>query len=140
MRLSSSYLSSSSVKVSALVLIYLILSLLISSSLKKSEVYAAEKNQDADRAVTLYAGYLTRIECDGRLLISAIGNESLARIEALPKEIGCGVLIKPLASSGQTNLIIETSSETYERILRVQPPGSFPGRDALSIRLTGGRR
>lgn len=71
--------------------------------------------------ILLYSGYLTRIRCEGRLLISAIGNEELVRLEALPKELGCGALLKPRAQSGQTNLVLEMSTGTLTRRVEISP-------------------
>jgi len=89
--------------------------------------------------ITLYVGYVTRVECQGRLLISAIGNDSLVRLEALPKEIGCGVLLKPLATQGETNLLLETSSNTVKAILRIVPHGR-PQASDLELFMVGGSR
>jgi len=71
--------------------------------------------------ITLYPGYLTRVRCEGRLLISAVGNEELVRLEALPKELGCGALLKPRAQSGQTNFFLETSTGTIARRVEISP-------------------
>ncbi len=72
-----------------------------------------------DKRLMLVPGFLTKVKCQGRLLVSAIGNEFLVKLEALPKELGCGVLLKPLALSGKTNLILETSSGSFQRIIEI---------------------
>ena len=64
--------------------------------------------------ILLTFGYVKKIPCEGRLYISVIGNSKLVQLEALPKELGCGVVLKPLATSGRTNLILETSTGTIE--------------------------
>lgn len=69
--------------------------------------------------VNLPFGYVTKLTCKGRLLISAIGDERLLDLSALPKEIGCGVLLRPRANSGRTNLILETSGGTIHRLLTI---------------------
>jgi hypothetical protein len=89
-------------------------------------------------ALRLYPGYVTRIGCEGRLLVSSVGNEALVRLEALPKELGCGVLVKPLAASGRTNLILETSAGTIERVLSVERAGGMPRARELRYGLRAG--
>jgi hypothetical protein len=49
------------------------------------------------------------------------GNEAMVRLEALPKELGYAVILKPLVSSRKTNLILETSTGTTERLIDVNP-------------------
>lgn len=73
-----------------------------------------------ERPLALYAGYLTKVRCEGRLLISAVGDDLLVRLEALPKELGCGVVLKPQVESARTNLILETSTGTIRRILEIR--------------------
>jgi len=70
-------------------------------------------------AVILSPGFLTKVICEGRLLVSAIGNESLVELQALPKELGCAVLLKPKARSGVTNLFLETSSGSVSRWVEI---------------------
>lgn len=72
--------------------------------------------------IKIYPGYVSKIHCEGRLLVSAVGNDSMVRLEALPKDLGCGVLLKPLVSAGQTNLILETTGGTVERLIEVGRP------------------
>lgn len=88
--------------------------------------------------VRLYPGYITRIQCEGRLLISAVGNDALVRLEALPKELGCGVLLKPAVGAGRTNLVLETSTGTIERLLEVEPVKAQPRGSDLRYFLKGG--
>ena len=63
-----------------------------------------------DEVIHLKVGFVQKITCKGRLYISAVGNENLVRLEALPKELGCGVVLKPVGKVGVTNLILETSA------------------------------
>ena len=72
-------------------------------------------------AIALAFGFVTKITCEGRLLVSAVGNDAIVQVEALPKDVGCGVLIKPLIKSGTTNLILETSLGTITRTIEVKP-------------------
>ena len=94
----------------------------------------------ADNAglIRLYPGYVTRIQCEGKLLISAVGNDALVRLEALPKELGCGVLLKPAAGTGRTNLVLETSTGTIERLIEIEPPKTQPHGADLKYSLRGG--
>src|SRR5690606_26489110 len=62
----------------------------------------------AGGALQLPVGYITKATCHGRLLISAVGDEQLVELSALPRELGCGVLLKPKVDRGKTNLILET--------------------------------
>ena len=80
-------------------------------------------------------GYVYRVRCDGRLLVSAVGNESLIRLDALPRELGCGAVLKPLQSSGKTNLIFETSAGTVIRAVEIV--SRLEGGAGLEIDLTG---
>jgi hypothetical protein len=73
----------------------------------------------ATETVSIPYGYVTKLSCKGKLLVSAIGDERLLELSALPKEIGCGVLLRPRLPSGQTNLILETSGGTIHRLLSV---------------------
>ena len=92
----------------------------------------------ADEAkIRLYPGYLTKIRCEGRLLVSAVGNDSLVRLEPLPKDLGCAVVVKPLSIKGQTNLLIETSTGTIERIIEISPASILPTPNQLEYRLKG---
>lgn len=87
--------------------------------------------------IRLFPGYVTRVQCEGKLLLSAVGNENFVRLEALPKELGCGVLLKPLSGAGRTNLILETSTGTIERVIEVVPAKAEPGHRELHFRLQG---
>jgi hypothetical protein len=64
---------------------------------------------------------LHRVPCKGRIYVSAIGNESNVRLEELPREFGCGVILKPLVASGQTSLILETLVGTDEKAIEIAP-------------------
>lgn len=93
----------------------------------------------AEEGLRLYPGYLTRVQCEGRLLVSAIGNEQLVRLEALPRDLGCGVLLKPIGPAGRTNLILETSAGSIERIVEISAANrTLPSRSELTYRVQGG--
>jgi hypothetical protein len=85
--------------------------------------------------INLVPGFITQINCDGRLLLSAIGNEKLVHLEAMPKELGCGVLLKPLTTHGKTNLILETSAGKIQKLIEIKDKGKIP--EALEINLKG---
>ena len=72
-----------------------------------------------EQPLKLSPGFIYKIRCEGRLLISSIGNESILRLEALPRESGCGAIVKPLGPLGVTNLLIETSSGSISRAVEV---------------------
>ena len=69
--------------------------------------------------ITLYTGFVSKVRCEGRLMVSAVGDSTLVQLQALPKEMGCAVLLKPLGSTGKTNLILETSTGSITRIVRI---------------------
>ncbi|OFZ06126.1 MAG: hypothetical protein A2X97_02210 [Bdellovibrionales bacterium GWA1_52_35] len=69
--------------------------------------------------VRLYLGFVTRIECVGSLKSSALGNPALAQVEAIPREMGCGLLLKP-KKTGRSNLIVITGSGSSHRIVEVE--------------------
>ena len=71
------------------------------------------------QTIRLKTGYVSKVSCEGRLFVSAIGNESLVRMEALPKELGCAVILKPIGNVDTTNLILETSVGTIEKQVMV---------------------
>ena len=87
--------------------------------------FAFDQSESA-QTFRLFPGYNQRIECQGRLFVSSVGNDSLVRLEALPKEVGCGVILKPLLKSGRTNLILETSSGSSNAILVIEPSAQNP--------------
>jgi hypothetical protein len=89
------------------------------------------------QVLRLYPGYVTRIQCQGRLLMSAVGNDALLRLEALPKELGCGAILKPVASVGRTNLILESSTGTIQRVLEIAPTKVPPGESDLHFEVRG---
>ena len=72
-----------------------------------------------DEVIHLRVGFVQKVTCKGRLYISAVGDDRLVRLEALPKELGCGVVLKPIGMVGMTNLILETSSGTMEKRIDV---------------------
>jgi len=76
-------------------------------------------NAVAKGTVALPVGYITKATCQGRLLISAIGDEELVELSPLPRELGCGVLLKPKVERGKTNLILETTSGTVNQVIEI---------------------
>jgi hypothetical protein len=90
-------------------------------------------------SVYLYPGYVTKVECTGKLLVSAVGNEALVVLSALPQELGCGVLLKPLGPSGRTNLILETSTGSIERVIEIAPKKTAPVPAELTYFMPGGK-
>ena len=72
-----------------------------------------------ENTIQLKLGFVQKIPCTGKLFISAVGNDNLVRLEALPKELGCAVILKPTGLLGKTNLILETSTGTVIRALEV---------------------
>jgi hypothetical protein len=73
----------------------------------------------AASALQLPVGYIIKATCHGRLLISAVGDEQLVELSALPRELGCGVLLKPKVERGKTNLILETTSGTVNQVVEI---------------------
>ena len=71
----------------------------------------------AEDVLKLRVGFVQKVSCSGKLYVSAVGNDSLVRLEALPKELGCAVILKPTGLYGRTNLILETSTGTVVKIL-----------------------
>ncbi len=91
----------------------------------------------AEEVLKLYPGFITKVRCEGRLFVSAIGNDALVRLESLPKELGCGVLLKPLSGSARTNLILETSTGTVRRVIAIAPSSESPRASDLEYRAKG---
>ncbi|MEK6578731.1 MAG: hypothetical protein AABZ55_05845 [Bdellovibrionota bacterium] len=94
----------------------------------------------ADEAVKLYPGFITKIRCEGKLLVSAIGSPEHVKLEALPKELGCGVLLQPLRSSFKTNLFLETSTGSITRLIETINTKTTPRTSALEYHLKGDAR
>ena len=94
----------------------------------------------ANEPILLRPGFVTKVHCDGRLLVSAVGNEALVQLQALPKELGCGVLLKPLATLGESNLILETSAGTVTALVEVKAGQSPPRPGELNVELKGDGR
>jgi len=69
--------------------------------------------------IFLSYGFLKKIECKGKLYISALGNEKIITREALPSSLGCGLVLIP-QNIGKTNLILETSTGTQEYLIEVK--------------------
>lgn len=72
----------------------------------------------AKETLTLRKGFLKRVECKGRLYASGVGDDSIVEMEVLPSNLGCGVILKPVAA-GSTNLILETSTGSIEKNLTI---------------------
>lgn len=70
--------------------------------------------------LNLYVGYLTQVHCKGRLFLSSVGDPNLVRWEAFPKELGCGVVLKPKGAYGSTDLLLKTSTGDSHFILNIQ--------------------
>ena len=70
--------------------------------------------------VFLYPGFVTKLQCRGKILVSALGNEELVRLETLPNELGCGVILKARTTTGTSNLVLETSTGTYHPTLEIR--------------------
>jgi hypothetical protein len=92
----------------------------------------------AVEAIKLYPGYVTKLACQGRLLVSAVGNEELVRLDALPRELGCGVLLKPRKAAGRTNLLLETSTGSVRMIVTIGPVNGVPSSVDLAAFVQGG--
>jgi hypothetical protein len=91
----------------------------------------------ADGSVRVFPGFVTKVQCEGKLLVSAVGNDLLVQLEALPKELGCGVILKPTGrATGKTNLLLETSTGTIDQELEVTE--GVPSRAQRVIRLKAG--
>jgi hypothetical protein len=73
----------------------------------------------AEDILKLKVGFVHKISCNGKLYVSAVGNDGLVRLEALPKELGCAVILKPTGLIGTTNLIMETSTGTIEKMVEI---------------------
>ena len=91
----------------------------------------------ADEVVKLYPGFITKVRCEGKLYVSAIGNDTAVHLEALPKELGCGVLLKPISGNTRTNLILETSTGTVRRLVIVVSTSEIPRSTELEYRAKG---
>jgi hypothetical protein len=84
----------------------------------------------ADETLKLYPGFVTKLQCEGRLLVSAVGDDNLVHLEPLPKVLGCGVLLKPLMGphreTRSTNLLLETSTGPIRRMISIAGPSEKP--------------
>lgn len=88
------------------------------------------------QVVTLFAGYVSQVKCVGRLLVSAIGNDRLVQLEPLPKDLGCGVVLKPLLNdAGRTNLLLETSAGSVSLIVVIHKGGQ-PSPKELTVEVS----
>jgi hypothetical protein len=72
----------------------------------------------------LYPGFVTKVECEGRLYLSSVGNEKIVDRQEIPTQFGCGLMLKPKARGGKTNLKIETSTGSIERLLVISAKAS----------------
>ncbi len=110
-------------------LIFLIVSMISFSS--------QARDRESKPTIRLFPGYISKISCDGKLVLSAVGNESMVRLEPLPSTLGCAVLIKPSTTSGRTNIILETSAGSIKATLDIRVGSPQPS--DLEIRLKGDR-
>lgn len=90
---------------------------------------------NADETIKLYSGYVTKVSCKGKLLLSSVGDELLVKLDAYPSQLGCGLLLKPLQSQGKTNLILESSSYSIQSVIEIRK--SHPDNADLKIELKG---
>ena len=74
---------------------------------------------ESHSAVPIYLGYISQIHCKGRLILSSVGNPKLVNLSAIPKELGCGVLIEAQVESGTTDILLKTSTGDIHRILEI---------------------
>jgi hypothetical protein len=72
--------------------------------------------------LSLFSGYLTQVHCRGRLFLSSVGDPRLVQWEAFPKEMGCGVVLKPKGLLGVTDLLLKTSTGDVHLIIEVKKP------------------
>ena len=95
----------------------------------------ASAHAATDPVIVLHAGYVTKVRCEGKLLISAVGESSLVALEALPQNVGCGVLLKPLTKTGRTNLVLETSTGSVSILVEIAAPGQRVDRGQLEVKV-----
>jgi hypothetical protein len=74
----------------------------------------------ASEPIVLKPGFVRKLHCEGRLYLSSVGNPALVELQPLPRELGCGVIVRPLAGSGETDLILETSTGTISRVIEIR--------------------
>ena len=89
--------------------------------------------------IELYPGYVSRIDCTGKLILTSIGNDKLVQIEPLPDALGCGLLLKPLQMSGTTNLVLESSSQSATAVVQVLDNRKPKSAKDLRYQLKGGK-
>ena len=87
---------------------------------------------------SVYAGYLTQVHCRGRLFVSSVGDPNLIQWEAFPKELGCGVVLKPKGPLGTTDLLLKTSTGDYHFIFDIRKPPSPLKPELLEIQAERG--
>lgn len=80
----------------------------------------------AQDSVKIAQGYVYKFRCEGRLLVSAVGDERLVRLEALPREIGCGAIVKSVSGLGITNIIFETTQGSFSRVIQITSHSQIP--------------
>ena len=100
-------------------------------------IFSGAANAGETKVIRLYPGYTTRINCRGRLILSAIGNEEIVQLDALPSELGCGIILKPKATKGRTDLAAETSAASILRIVNIQSAVSQPEPGDLVYSISG---
>lgn len=86
-------------------------------------------------AIVLYSGFITKVRCEGKLLISAVGEPNMVALEALPQQVGCGVLLKPLAKFGRTNLVLETSTGSISLFVEIAAPNGRLDLSKLDVKV-----
>jgi len=90
--------------------------------------------------VKLYPGFVVKVQCEGKLLVSAVGNDAWITLEALPKELGCGVILKPTGRGlGKSNLLLETSTGTIDREVEIVEGIPTPSDRIIRVRAGGAR-
>lgn len=83
--------------------------------------YAAK---ESSTILFMKVGMLQKVSCKGRLQVSAVGDEKKVQIEALPKSMGCAVILRP-RRAGRTNLLLETSAQSILKPIHILPEGAI---------------
>jgi hypothetical protein len=88
--------------------------------------------------ISIYSGYVTQIHCQGKLYLSSVGNEKLTTLQAIPKELGCGVILTPEGESGRTDLLLKTSTGDHHILIEIKKAPLMVSSESLEIWLKGG--
>ncbi len=75
--------------------------------------------------VRLRPGFVTKLNCRGKIIASSLGNSELLELQVYPKNNDCAVFLRPRRLAGETNLFIETNIESYELRLLVSENSSI---------------